>query len=1144
MLKVDCESCGTPFQVDEKRVPPTGLRMRCPKCGHAFTVVQPTMELPLDLPLPAPTGSLPVTIVGAAPEAAPSSADALPLPSSLTDVTREKQTARPPSAPQRAPSLPAPPPPPPLAPTFAFAPPPPPPLATGLAPAALADLPRPVSTALPSPAAGADLPLPAAPPLLRTAPHKAATGHGVSEVPEPAPQRARPSGLRELDLDAPLPAAPLRRGGAREIDFDAPVPAPLADLPAPTSAPGFSDFGELDLPSHAGEAKTYAAGDGAAEPAIKTAAFGSFDFDASHPAPPAPAVSFDPPERVALAPDALEEDFSALGSASSEVDLAGRAAAGPGTATRRSSATKAVFAGALAAILVGGLVLHTTRYGAFGYRFIDEAAHRSAYASKLTEARAKTLELLGRDDDASGRAAAQAIDEIAASVPRATRLPAYRALVEALVDLRFGLDIASKQGNGWRPGEWADERSSVEKLALAAGALARGRTGEAQTAFDDAVALGARDEFPEESASLAVEMGLLRNDVSRAVVESERIGEWGARGPFARARALLAGGNQVEARQVLERVVATSPEHAGALVRLARLAHEVDRDGGAALALVERVLTEKRAVAASGSERSLAFAVRGLVYESRGLLGEARNAYAEALRLWPSNAMALMGQGEIVYSEGRYAEALARFDAAVQIEPRNIVTIVGKAKAMMGLERLADAKAVLEAARQQFPKEMRIVYWLANVERSLGAFVEAERDYLAAIALVTPSSPDASAPYLGLSLLLASQDRTAEAKERLAEAKAKLPDSAAMARAFGEVALVEGRYADAIDDFRRSLEKDERDVSARFRYAVALRRGRHFDEAATEFDAVSAADKDFPGLALERGLMFEQSGKVEEALAQFEGALKKAPDDPDLQLRVASMYVVVGRHDDGLAILKKVVQARPNSAEAAHFTGRALFGKSRGNTEPEALRSLKRAVELDKNRAEFHLYYAWAANEATPPQLDLARSEVDVALRLDRLLPEAYWQRAVVLRRLSAVDDALDDVQRSLTLKPALLEAQATLAECLEDKKDFAKAREAWRRALEAPSASPEWHFRYGRLMAEERKAKEALEHVTYAATEGAKRQGKPGWLTQANFLAGELLVHAKREADARPYLERFLEGAARTDPDRPAAEKMLAGMR
>ena len=38
MLKVECESCKAPFQIDERRVPPSGLKMRCSKCGHSFLV--------------------------------------------------------------------------------------------------------------------------------------------------------------------------------------------------------------------------------------------------------------------------------------------------------------------------------------------------------------------------------------------------------------------------------------------------------------------------------------------------------------------------------------------------------------------------------------------------------------------------------------------------------------------------------------------------------------------------------------------------------------------------------------------------------------------------------------------------------------------------------------------------------------------------------------------------------------------------------------------------------------------------------------------------------------------------------------------------------------------------------------------------
>src|SRR5580700_7065061 len=74
MLKVACESCQAPYQVDERRVPPSGLKMRCPKCGHSFLVNAP--------------GAPPVAVAPAPPQP-------------------------PPAPPQEPPAAPAPPPPPP-----------------------------------------------------------------------------------------------------------------------------------------------------------------------------------------------------------------------------------------------------------------------------------------------------------------------------------------------------------------------------------------------------------------------------------------------------------------------------------------------------------------------------------------------------------------------------------------------------------------------------------------------------------------------------------------------------------------------------------------------------------------------------------------------------------------------------------------------------------------------------------------------------------------------------------------------------------------------------------------------------------------------------------------------------------------------
>ena len=40
MLNVQCPSCSAPYSLSEKRVPANGMKMRCPKCGSSFTVMQ------------------------------------------------------------------------------------------------------------------------------------------------------------------------------------------------------------------------------------------------------------------------------------------------------------------------------------------------------------------------------------------------------------------------------------------------------------------------------------------------------------------------------------------------------------------------------------------------------------------------------------------------------------------------------------------------------------------------------------------------------------------------------------------------------------------------------------------------------------------------------------------------------------------------------------------------------------------------------------------------------------------------------------------------------------------------------------------------------------------------------------------------
>ena len=91
---------------------------------------------------------------------------------------------------------------------------------------------------------------------------------------------------------------------------------------------------------------------------------------------------------------------------------------------------------------------------------------------------------------------------------------------------------------------------------------------------------------------------------------------------------------------------------------------------------------------------------------------------------------------------------------------------------------------------------------------------------------------------------------------------------------------------------------------------MALTRLGRFEEALQAFQTVGQTDKDFPGLAVERGRLFEVSGRNAEALVEYEAALKKSPDDPDVQTRVGCARVVAGQAAAAQSLLESALKQR------------------------------------------------------------------------------------------------------------------------------------------------------------------------------------------------------------------------------------------
>jgi cellulose synthase operon protein C len=967
-------------------------------------------------------------------------------------------------------------------------------------------------------------------------------GGGFGEIDLPSLQNDLPNAMG-AQAHMPMPVSddrllPNRHGGAPPPiafgELDLPIVGGSGGMPHGQRGPDAVSFGELDLPADpAMGAAPLSMAPGQPGPAGGMA-FGEVDLGGGHGDSNRPAMG--PPPAASA------------GSMFREASLEG-APQGPATGTRTrgagggerpSSKAPKIIAAVVALLVVGGAGLQFTPVGAFGYIYISDKLHSGDYNKDALTAADAARAKLALDTFSSAQQAADELADLKRRSPRSRPLAAYAAFAEYANQVRFGVDTS----RGARVKTFISDvppGTEVPYLpsALAAQSAASGDLAAAKAAL--AAVKEPKDGIQYDLSILRGEIALIERDNAAALTaftEATKTAS-NARSQFGLARAHHAMKNLAKAKAAADATLTASPNHAGGHTLRALLTWELQRDDVAALKELALVLDEKARKNEGPNEVSSALAAKGWIMLARDRAGEARAAFDEAVKIDPRNVTALVGQGEVLYADGRYTEALTRFDEGVLKDPTGIAPMLGAAKTKIALERLADAKAQLTAARTRAPKDMGVALWLAKAEESLGNKTVAEKLYAEALDLADPTNPDAIQAYSAFASFLASQGRATEAQAKLDDARAKLPDTAALQRSFGDVAATQGHFDEALGHFQSALQKNANDLGTRFRLGVTYRKMKRLEEAAKEFDTIVATDKDYPNIAVERGLLFEESGNVPKALEQFTAASEKSPKDVDLMLRVGAAYVSIGEIEKALPLLNKVKDQRPNSAEANHFIGRAYLRQG-GLESAAAMRYLQRAVELDPNRAEYHLYVAWAANEATPAQLGLARTEVDKALSLDKLLADGYWQRGVVSLRLTQINDAMKDLKHALDLKPARHEAHAALAECYQQKNDVPNATAEWAKAIAADDKVPAWRYHYGRILLDKGNAAEAAKHLSFALEAGKKAQPRPGWIYTAAFEAGEALRKTGQKAQAKEAYELYFELAPVGDPNRRDATRGL----
>jgi tetratricopeptide (TPR) repeat protein len=875
-------------------------------------------------------------------------------------------------------------------------------------------------------------------------------------------------------------------------------------------AGGGTAYGELNLDDGAGES---------------VAIEGDLPQQPPPPSPMADAASdfAAVPEEVALPERARRPDV-APGSAVAEIQ-----------AKRKRRRVRITVATIAALGLAGGALTLVPTVGPFGAYFIIDQVRHGEYQRLLAGANESAGKSLGSDTSPDADAAVVAVESAAAKARRFKPLTAYAAFVSLDRALRFGSEPSAYARAKVALDEMADVKDVRElDLARAGKAAVDGELARARQLLDQ---LAQTDPKDVDVRVVRAEVELKARDRPGAVVAWKAAVDLqkNARSLFGLSRAVFAAGDGPGAEKLAQEVLTLNPNHVGARLLMAENAWSGRHDEPRATKLLEEA--QKAGKYAGPEERIVTQTLLGEIHLSRGRVSQAEQSFGEAIKIAEQlkasalAARALGGLGEALFRAGRYSQAIARYKTAAQADPEDVAAQVGVAKSSLLLERVDEAKEMLGKLRKSHGSVMQVAYWYGRVMESLGDRKEAETAYRDAITN-GKGDPEAVEAYIALARVQSATGQLDAARTTLADAQTRLPASPALHKALGRVAMSQGRYADGLESFQRALELDQGDVEAKFLVGTALVRQRQFDKALEIFDTVAKIDRDFPGLALERGILFQESGRTEEALREYESALAKAPNDPDLMLKVGCGKADAGNGVEAEKLLKKVLEQRQTSAETFFCMGRALMVK---HDLGDAIKSFERAIQLDPNHAEYYLYVGWAANDAGA--IAKASLALKKALELDQGLADAYWQRGVLRVRQTRPKDAIDDLLKALELRPSRYQAHADLALAYYDlgKEDAALAE--WQKAISANPNEATWRFHYGKLLSLRLQNAAAAEQLKKAIELAEADGGSQPWISEAHRLAA---ISLGASPAAVPHWQAFLKTGPMNSPYRNEAKAAL----
>jgi tetratricopeptide (TPR) repeat protein len=444
---------------------------------------------------------------------------------------------------------------------------------------------------------------------------------------------------------------------------------------------------------------------------------------------------------------------------------------------------------------------------------------------------------------------------------------------------------------------------------------------------------------------------------------------------------------------------------------------------------------------------------------ARGKTAEAEDINRQILKDSPQDSFAKEVEGSLLLNRGDIAAAMVDLQGAATADPKNPVYHfrLGMAHRARAITDHSVAAGEMEQARQELEKALAIRPDFAVARLELARLEIAKGDYAAALetaglALEVDRS-NLSAKIIQSAALL-GQKKTAEARQLLESLRSQTPNSAEVIYQLGGVSLIEKKYKEADEEFRRAYDLNPANIRGISGLVEADLEQNKSDAALQTLKEELAKNPERSDMKLLLADVEVRVGKFDDAIADYQAILSKMGKDSKAR---AQIYTRLGeafrRKGDSAGAIQAFQKAREMLPDDVAVLGELALVLDSAQRWSEAMRVYEATIRLSPNDGVSLNNDAFLIAEHGG-DLDLALTRAQRATQLLPRYPEVADTLGWIYLKKNLNEQAIDIFKRNVTQQPNSSTYRYHLGMAWYQKGDKTQARQALVEALKYnPSA-------------------------------------------------------------------------------------------